>query len=41
MYIVVYGMGSGETMEKVYNSGGGQGWRVSVIEYGWRRRVEV
>jgi hypothetical protein len=33
VYYVVYGMCSGETMGKVYNKGGGQGCRVSVVEY--------
>jgi hypothetical protein len=38
---VVYGMCGGETMEKVYNNGGKEGYRGSVVEYGWRGRVEV
>jgi hypothetical protein len=41
VYYVVYEMCGGETIGKVYNNGEGQGCRVSVLEYGWRRRVEV
>ena len=37
---MVYEMGGGERMEKVYNKVGGQGCWVSIVQYGERRRVE-